>query len=275
MAPSTGRGQKERIVSSPVSSPSEAPPVHLSPAATVLQAVSIVTMGALLVVHAVRLARVEHASDAVGAALAVAAVVTGYLFADFMSGCVHFFFDRFLEETTPVIGAAFVKPFRIHHTDPLDITRHGFLPTNGSNSLVTVAPLLGLFVVDITHPAGFFFVAMVVVAAFATFGTNQFHKWAHTPEPHPIVAWLQRRHWILPVDHHAIHHTWPHEAHYCITTGWMNGLLLRLGFWKLATRLLSTFLTVHTDARPDEPLASIAPVASTSRTTTPTSAFVA
>ena len=259
-------------MSSSDSSPPDAPPVHLSPAATVLQAVSIVTMATLLIVHAVRLARVEHANFTVGAVLVVAAVVAGYLFADFMSGCVHFFFDRFLEETTPVIGAAFVKPFRIHHTDPLDITRHGFLPTNGSNSLVTVAPLLGLFVIDHTHPAGFFFVAMVVIAAFATFGTNQFHKWAHTPTPHPFVAWMQRRHWILPVDHHAIHHTWPHETHYCITTGWMNGVLLRVGFWKFATRALSSILAVHTDPRPEEPLASIAPLATATPATTAPSA---
>lgn len=244
-------------------------PVHLSPAATVLQAASIAGMAALLVVHAVRLARVEHASVALGAALVVGAVVVGYLFADFMSGCVHFFFDRFLEETTPVIGPAFVKPFRIHHSDPVDITRHGFLPTNGSNSLVTIAPLLGLFIIDIGHPAGFFFVAMVVVAALATFGTNQFHKWAHTESPHPVVAWMQRHHWILPVDHHDIHHTWPYEAHYCITTGWMNGVLLKVGFWKAATRVLSTFLAVHRDPRPDEPVASIAPLPATNATTTP------
>ena len=263
------------IPSSSVSPPLDAPPVHLSPVAKVLQAASIASMAALLVVHAVRLAGVEHPSAAFGVALTVAAVVVGYLFADFMSGCVHFFFDRFLEETTPVIGAAFVKPFRIHHTDPIDITRHGFLPTNGANSLVTVVPLLGLFVIDITHPAGFFFVAMVVVAAFATFGTNQFHKWAHTPTPHPVVAWLQRRHWILPVDHHAIHHTWPHEAHYCITTGWMNGVLLRIGFWKFATRLLSTFLAVHTDARPEEQLATIAPITTTSSLPPSANAYVA
>ncbi len=262
-------------MSSSAPSPTEAPPVHLSPAATVLQAVSILTMAALLVVHAVRLGRVEHSSMGFGAALLVGAVVAGYLFADFMSGCVHFFFDRFLDETTPVIGAAFVKPFRIHHTDPLDITRHGFLPTNGSNSLVTIVPLLGLFVLDIEHPAGSFFVGTVVVAALATFGTNQFHKWAHTPTPHPFVAWLQRRHWILPVDHHAIHHTWPHETHYCITTGWMNGLLVRIGFWKFATRLLSMLFAVHVDERPAGPVVGFAPAALPARPTTTVNAFVA
>ncbi len=231
------------------------PPVHLSPAATVMQATAIVTMGVILFVHVARLAAVQHGSPGVGAGLVIGALVAGYLFADFMSGCVHFFFDRFLEETTPVIGPAFVKPFRIHHTDPLDITRHGFLPTNGSNSLVTIVPLLGLFLFNIQEPPGFFVVAMVVVASVATFGTNQFHKWAHEPQPHPIVAWLQRRHWILPVDHHAIHHTWPHESHYCITTGWMNGFLSAVGFWKSATRVLSIVFVEHRDPPPSTEIA--------------------
>jgi ubiquitin-conjugating enzyme E2 variant len=215
-----------------------------------MQAGAILTMAALLVVHAVRLVSVTHSSPWLGASLGVGAVIGGYLFADFMSGCVHFFFDRFLEETTPVIGPMFVKPFRIHHIDPIDITRHGFLPTNGSNSLVTIVPLLGLFVLDIEKPVWFFLVALVVVAAVATFGTNQFHKWSHEPTPHPLVAWLQRHHLVLPVDHHAIHHTWPHESHYCITTGWMNAFLSAIGFWKAASRAISLVLVEHRDPPP-------------------------
>jgi hypothetical protein len=258
---------------SPLSS-STSVPVHLSPAAKVLQATAIMTMAALLVFHVVRLAAAAPASSAIATALVLGGVVVGYLFADFMSGFVHFFFDRFLSETTPVIGPAFVNPFRIHHTDPIDITRHGFLPTNGSNSLVTIVPLVGLFVIDITHPAGFFFVTVVVVAALATFGTNQFHKWAHEPHPAPVVAWLQRRHWILPVDHHAIHHVWPHDTHYCITTGWMNPFLSAIGFWNGAARVLSLFLTEHRDV-PPATLTALEPPATLTTTAVASQSFVA
>ena len=35
----------------------------------------------------------------------------------------------------------FVKPFRMHHVDAKDITRHDFVETNGNNCLATVIPL--------------------------------------------------------------------------------------------------------------------------------------
>jgi ubiquitin-conjugating enzyme E2 variant len=222
-------------------------PDHGNP---LVQALSILAAFVLVVMQLGRLWGAAH--DVAFVVAGVVAVVVGYLFADFTSGFVHFFFDRFLATDTPLIGPAFVAPFRIHHEDPLDITRHGFLPTNGTNSLVTVVPLVGLFVVDVDHVAGFFFVAMVVVAAVATFGTNQFHKWSHEPEPHRVVAWLQRRHWILPRDHHAIHHAWPHDTHYCITTGWMNAFLSRVGFWGFAAAVIGLVLREHREPSPAE-----------------------
>ena len=58
---------------------------------------------------------------------AVAALLIGYVVADFMSGLVHFTFDRFFTTSTPVLGTAFVSAFRQHHSDPVDITHHGFI----------------------------------------------------------------------------------------------------------------------------------------------------
>src|SRR5262245_61717865 len=52
----------------------------------------------------------------------VLGVVCGYLLADLGSGFVHWTFDTWWSPTTPVVGKAFVEPFRIHHVDPVDIT---------------------------------------------------------------------------------------------------------------------------------------------------------
>lgn len=163
-----------------------------------------------------------------------AAFFVGYLVADFMSGLVHFTFDRFFTTSTPVLGGAFVTAFRQHHSDPADITRHGFIATNGNNSLATVPVLCALVVlpIDETAPWSLFVSSTVWWAAVATFATNQFHKWAHQPEVPVVVAWLQRRHLILPKDHHQLHHTFPYASHYCITTGWLNGALVAVGFWR-------------------------------------------
>jgi hypothetical protein len=165
--------------------------------------------------------------------LFVAAAFSGYVLADFGSGCVHFLFDRFFTLETPLMGKNFVHPFRLHHSDPKQITRHGFIETNGNNCLAACPALLLLAWIpfDYTVPWQLFFVATIVFGAIGTFATNQFHKWAHEADPPRVVAWLQDRHVILPRDHHQLHHTHPYNIHYCITTGWLNGILLKLHFW--------------------------------------------
>ena len=62
--------------------------------------------------------------------------------------------------------------------------------------------------------------------------TNQIHKWAHMDDRPRIVTWLQRLHLILPPEHHQIHHTPPFNTYYCITCGWLNPILARLGFFE-------------------------------------------
>ena len=47
-----------------------------------------------------------------------------FMLADFVSGFVHCAADNFGSPQTPVFGVAFIRPFRDHHRDPLDITRH-------------------------------------------------------------------------------------------------------------------------------------------------------
>jgi hypothetical protein len=44
--------------------------------------------------------------------IAVAAIFTGIIASDGISGFLHWFCDTFLEETTPVIGVQLIAPFR-------------------------------------------------------------------------------------------------------------------------------------------------------------------
>ena len=64
------------------------------------------------------------------------ATFMGWLVADFSSGFVHWLGDTFGTEEMPVLGSAFIKPFREHHVDPKGITRHDFIETNGNNCIV-------------------------------------------------------------------------------------------------------------------------------------------
>jgi plasmanylethanolamine desaturase len=178
-----------------------------------------------------------HKRDLVG--LGVAALV-GYLVADFLSGFVHWAGDTVGDETTPVFGPNFVRPFRYHHVDPKDITRHDFIETNGNNCIV-VAPVLIFLVLTMPRITGPYFYAAVVVAftSWFVFCTNQFHKWAHDDSPAAWIRALQRMGLILSPEHHAIHHASPQNKSYCITVGWMNPLLDRIGFFRILEAIVS------------------------------------
>src|SRR5690348_8670716 len=112
----------------------------------------------------------------------VAAALLGYVLADFVSGLVHWLADRFGSPETPLLGAAFVRPFREHHVDPEAITRHDFIETNGNNCLVAVPQLaVTLFLLEV-YPGQYlrlFILALILFMSLSVFATNQFHKWAH------------------------------------------------------------------------------------------------
>jgi ubiquitin-conjugating enzyme E2 variant len=163
----------------------------------------------------------------------------GFLLADFLSGVAHWMGDTVGDESTPLIGQNFVKPFRMHHIDPKDITRHDFVETNGNSSIASL-PSMAILLVVMPSTAGplLYLCLMVAIAALFVFCTNQFHKWAHADAPPAAVRWLQRAGFILSPEHHAIHHAAPHDKYYCITVGWMNPVLTRLRFFRACEALV-------------------------------------
>ncbi|MBP7134162.1 fatty acid desaturase family protein [Patescibacteria group bacterium] len=173
----------------------------------------------------------------------IAGIITGYIGADFISGVVHWLGDTWGSAKTPLVGRAFIRPFREHHVDEKAITRHDFIETNGTNSLVTLIILIPtLFLLPPTLGTiwtvlgvGFFSLCL------SLFGTNQFHKWAHAGDKTPsFVRSLQKMHLILDPDHHRIHHTNPFDRYYCITVGWMNPILSRIRFFRILERIIHT-----------------------------------
>jgi hypothetical protein len=176
--------------------------------------------------------------------LLLAALSSGYLAADVISGTVHWLADTWGRTDMPVLGKTLLRPFREHHVDPLAITRHDFIETNGNNCLVSVGPLFAVLFLPQAHdkPFNLFFAAFLGSSALWVLATNQFHKWAHMASPPPGVSTLQRLHLILPPEHHAIHHTAPFNRYYCITVGWMNWPLHVVRFFP-TLELLITWAT--------------------------------
>ncbi len=100
-----------------------------------------------------------------------------------------------------------IFPFREHHRDPTAMTRHGFLELTG-NSCLGVSPILGLAA---WRPWSPILDAGLIAFALALFGTNLFHKWAHSAEVPGIVRWLQKCNLILNPARHQVHHTPPNK----------------------------------------------------------------
>lgn len=58
-------------------------------------------------------------------------VVLGFIIAqflvDFISGMLHWACDTWGQFSTPIVGSTLIRSFRMHHVDPQDITKHGFV----------------------------------------------------------------------------------------------------------------------------------------------------
>lgn len=174
-----------------------------------------------------------------GALMIAAALAGGYFAADFISGLAHWTGDTLGDEHTLLIGAHFIAPFRFHHVDPKDITRHGFIETNGNNCIVCVLVLAHVVVLMPRAPGFFFYYgALMLSTALWMFGTNQFHKWAHADRVAPVVRRLQVMGVILSPERHNIHHKVPHDTHYCITSGVLNPLLARIRFFRFMEHMI-------------------------------------
>jgi ubiquitin-conjugating enzyme E2 variant len=188
------------------------------------------------------------------------ALVAGMAAADFASGLVHWGADTWGRDDLPVIGPRLLVPFRVHHVNPHDILRRGFVEANGDVAVLAVPLLLALRPVPVETAWG----GAVSAFAFAFCGvgmmTNQIHLWAHMPSPPRPVRWLQDCRVILGRVDHAAHHRRPYDGHYCITTGWCNRPLEAIGFFRGLEAVMTTVTGAHprTDDRAYEARAASA-----------------
>jgi hypothetical protein len=180
--------------------------------------------------------------------LMASAFMFGFVMADFVSGVVHWLADTWGSPDMRLIGQALIRPFREHHVDQKEITRHDFIETNGNNCFISVVPAICGALVPLTGPRNVFIATTIFSVTLWVLFTNQFHKWAHLDAPPRWVEVLQRLNLVLPRDHHAVHHTAPFAKYYCITVGWLNEPLHRLRFFQT----LEWIITAMTGLTPRE-----------------------
>lgn len=177
------------------------------------------------------------------AALALAACIAALLLADLVSGIGHWLCDRFFDERTPLVGALIVASFREHHADPQALVAHGFAERNGESALVSLPILAAAWLAPDPEQGA---AALALHAAIASFTagilfTNTVHRWAHAPRVPRPVAWLQAQGVLLRPAAHAVHHGGDHTTTFCITTGWLNPVLDRAGFFRALERVVRWF----------------------------------
>jgi len=63
--------------------------------------------------------------------------VIGFILTDIISGVGHWLADRYGSIDTPILGNHFIFPFRSHHLYPMDMTKLGFIKSNGNNCLAS------------------------------------------------------------------------------------------------------------------------------------------
>lgn len=173
--------------------------------------------------------------------LAVAiAIPVGVAAIDFVTGVVHWACDRFGDATTPVVGPLLIRAFREHHDDPAEMIAHDWVETNGEPCVLTTLALILLALWSPHVQSGLAAAGVTIVWTMAVVGAwaNEVHKWAHMARAPRFARILQRAGLALRPDEHACHHQAPHDSGYCISTGWMNPLLDRLGLWSWLERSL-------------------------------------
>jgi plasmanylethanolamine desaturase len=168
-----------------------------------------------------------------------AAVACGALFADFMSGVVHWFADTWFEETMPILGRRLLRPFRVHHINPDDFLRRNFIDTNGDVSMVLIPLLLAIYLIPLTGFGGYWCAVFLLSLCIVGWPTNQVHQWAHMPRPPRLVRWLQSAGLLLSHRDHRLHHDPPYIEYYCIATGWLNRPLTAIGFFRRLEALIT------------------------------------
>ncbi len=159
-------------------------------------------------------------------------VLAGLLLADFATGVIHWFQDRYGDPSWPVIGHA-IYMNQEHHKRPRFFLTGTVWKRNREVWMVCAATaLLLLFLDSFTTLSGSF----VFFGLFA----NEVHGASHRTgrENGPFIRALQRTGLIQNPLHHAAHHRRAKNTHYCTMTNWVNPVLDSIRFFPAIERVV-------------------------------------
>jgi len=173
-----------------------------------------------------------------------AEIVGVVLFADLVSGLVHWAEDSYGAESTPVLGRWIVGPNLLHHRDGRAFVDNSWLESSWDLLAVGLLALEAAWWTGLLTWHVWLFVVLGINA-------NQIHKWNHMPRSAvpPPVRWLRACGLLQSPRHHAGHHGGEKNTRYCVITGALNPALDALGWWRLLERLLEPLLGTPRSSR--------------------------
>jgi len=107
--------------------------------------------------------------------LVLFALPCAWLTVDLLSGLAHWAFDSFGSASTPVIGRALIRPFRVHHDVPEEMTHHDFVETHGASCLGSLPFLAAACVLPIATLGEILVQSLLLLSALGALATNQCH----------------------------------------------------------------------------------------------------
>jgi ubiquitin-conjugating enzyme E2 variant len=162
------------------------------------------------------------------------------LFADFLTGIVHWLEDSYGDPRWPVVGKLVIEPNLEHHARPRAMLAYSWFESS------KVLIWTGAFAALVLGALGALTWHALLVLGLGS-QANEIHKWTHrTRRENPAwINWLHDRGLVQTPRHHGQHHGRAKNTHYCTLTLWLNPVLDRVGFW----RALEALVRVVTGAR--------------------------
>lgn len=155
----------------------------------------------------------------------ILSILAGLIFADFVTGAVHWFEDRYGDPDWPIIGPAMAANQR-HHNAPLEFLNSPFWLRNW-------APLLGAGIVALlvgfNDAFSWFWISAILFGALS----GECHAANHRRVPPLWYKWGQKARIFQSRFHHGEHHRRPRQSRYCVITPWLNPVLDEGGFWRM------------------------------------------
>ena len=166
----------------------------------------------------------------------VAQILLGVLFADLMSGVVHWYIDTYGDSRTPILGKWVHAPNINHHAHPLDCTRSGFWSRNGPVLSLTALFAIGFFLAGWINP---FTTSALIAGGMA----NEIHIWTHKPKRRrpALVRFGQRTGFLLSAKEHWRHHSGRYDTRYCTVTNLLNPALDGLRIFRIVEGAVEGF----------------------------------